>query len=70
MIASRLSAVLGGFVVLGGFGVFGVFLGFAEIAIVVIKSCLCILKINAEKEINKEIVFLKSSFYSAYKFEL
>ena len=53
------SAVLGGFVGLGGFGVFGVVVGFAEKAIVVIKSFLCILKINAEKEINKEIVFLK-----------
>ena len=52
----------GGFVGLGGFGrflCFRRFVGFAEIAIVVIKSFLCILKINAEKEINKEIVFFK-----------
>ena len=44
-----MSAILCGFVGLGGFGVFGVVVGFAEIAIVVIKSFLCILKINAEK---------------------
>ena len=57
VIASRLSAVLGGFVGLGGFGVFGIFVVFFRKSILVIKSFLCILKINAEKEINKEIVF-------------
>ena len=59
----------GVFVGLGGFGVFGVVVGFAEIAIVVIKSFLCILKINAEKEINKDILFFKV-VYIASKLEI
>ena len=57
MIASRLSAVLSGFVGLGSFGVFEIFVGFCRNSNLVIKSFSCILKINAEKDINKEIVF-------------
>ena len=69
MIASRVSAVLSGFVGLGGFGVFGIFVGFCRNSNLVIKSFFCILKINAEKDINKKIVFL-SRLYLASKYKI
>ena len=51
VIAGWVSALLGGFVGLGGFGVFGVLSVFSEKAIIMINIVFCILKINAGKEI-------------------